>query len=158
MNNDWEKFQEGYKNASDEVKKLIDSNQIVICVSEFCDRNSLSQDLKKKIILMYVDKLLKLVSDNDFDKYVIEVSGLSHDKISNELILINSCVANSKESIPANTTEESILSEIAETEAALKTIPPLRTMANDGKQIGYESVEENTYTSHQSAILNESKR
>jgi hypothetical protein len=53
--------------------------------------------------------------------------------------------------------EESISSEIAETEAALEKVSPIRTMAGDSKQVGYSSTEEPTYTSIQSAIINEAK-
>lgn len=55
------------------------------------------------------------------------------------------------------TEEESINAEIAETEADLEKISPIRTMAGDSKQIGYSSTTEPTYTSIQSAIINEPK-
>ncbi len=53
---------------------------------------------------------------------------------------------------------ETILSEIEETEAAMRAIniPPIhsiRTMAGDGKIVGYENTQESTYSSDQSNLL-----
>ncbi len=54
-------------------------------------------------------------------------------------------------------TKTEMAKEIAETEAALEKISPIRTMSGDNKQIGYASLYEPTYTSTQSAIINETK-
>jgi hypothetical protein len=50
-----------------------------------------------------------------------------------------------------------IASEIAALEKTPEVVSSIRTMNSDSKQIGYSSVEENTYTSTQNALINESK-
>jgi hypothetical protein len=52
---------------------------------------------------------------------------------------------------------DDITNDLAEIEQSLHQINPVRTMAGDGKQIGYSSTTEDIYTSTQSAIINESK-
>lgn len=97
--------------------------------------------LRNETVLDILDDLARILIKDEPLKY---------------LLLIDKALAGGNSQIQ-QTNEKNIMSEIAETEAALETIAPLRTMATDGKQIGYASTEETTYTSHQSAILNEGK-
>lgn len=53
--------------------------------------------------------------------------------------------------------EEAIESEITEVEESIQKLNPIRTMGSDSRQVGYSSNEETTYTSTQSALMNESK-
>jgi len=63
------------------------------------------------------------------------------------------------EETPARVTPPSlsIQEDLAEIEKSLHQINPVRTMASDGKQIGYSSTTEDTYTSSQSNIIDENK-
>jgi hypothetical protein len=58
---------------------------------------------------------------------------------------------------PVPAPASSIQEDLAEIEKSLHQLSPVRTMASDGKQIGYSSTIEDTHTSTQSALINETK-
>lgn len=160
MINDWEKFQEGYTQAEDSVKLIVDSNLIPTTVSDMCSRNKLSKELRNKIVTAYAYKVLGLISNPELHSYVSEITTLDKNKISEELSLLDSTIKKSND-------EGSRLNlEIKEADVKLDELPtppptphlsPIRTMDSDSKQVGYSSNEEATYTSAQSALINESK-
>jgi hypothetical protein len=137
--------------------------------SEAHNLNSRLSSVFENGVMLY---LLFFISKNEFANFISIECGINKDAsimLSNAVYLalpseikaiynqISEATFRQENSDPTN-----ILFEISETEAQLKNIhegslSPFRTMDSDSKQVGYSSNEETTYTSTQSAIINESK-
>ncbi len=147
MTLDWAKFHAAYSKASDSIRSLIDSEALPKCAADICLKYNLSEELKKELVVCALAKLLAIETDE------IIIANLEKEGISNEdsysiLIEIEQCIIeNTSQKLEAN----EVYDEISQVEASLSSLPTIRTMASDS------TLPENTYSSVQSAILNEGK-
>jgi hypothetical protein len=154
MDNTFSQFLAAYSTATPEMKQLIDSEEIGIFVDTLLIGET-TTNIKPKLLVIITNRLLAIT-----DETVIKSQVLDLNLKDPEVLTKIQAFINSKKTFTSSSslTPSEITSEIAETEAALSRISAIRTMARDGQQVGYaNAAPEATYTSHQSAILNEGK-
>ncbi|KKT80552.1 MAG: hypothetical protein UW75_C0003G0012 [Parcubacteria group bacterium GW2011_GWF2_44_8] len=164
MNNFWIKYHDSfsteYQAAPDTVKLYIDSEQIMKAVDALYVQYVLPPDLRKNFSNAYIYLALGSIQDGEIVNLLVEL-GVDPDtaKLCIAQIVSDVRTATLPEELVTSTPlpQSSIEEDLAEIEKSLHQINPVRTMASDGKQIGYSSTTEDTYTSTQSAIINESK-
>ena len=148
MSDTFTRFQEAYQAADQATKDLIDSEQIGLFADEIVTTTEDGKQ-KRQIIVILSNRILDIITDSEM------VDGLEQLGIGAESISKAKAFVDQKDTVVAPIS--SIEEDLAEIEKSLHQINPVRTMASDGKQIGYSSTTEDTYTSTQSAIINESK-
>lgn len=153
MNRKLDLFIEAYSQANQSIKDLIDSEKI----GQFAETIQTNQgDFKQKreLIVVISNRILSLISDSEMVDE-LEGVGVTTDKIAQTKAFIEKAL---KDSVETEITEiPTTPNPVNETAAEKIIINPLRTMASDGKEVGYQSTEEPVYTSVQNAIINESK-
>lgn len=118
----------------------------------------------------FVMYLLFFMNIEEFTKYINTECGLPESEASllaagmhnalpeqvQSLVVNTQFEIDTTESAPATEGSDatsSLAEDLAEIEKSLHQISPVRTMASDGKQIGYSSTTEDTYSSSQSNII-----
>lgn len=149
MKKDFQQFIASYSSASDEIKALIDSDKIGLFADKIVTEQEGTQ--KRDIIVSISNRILNITSDSEL------VDDLEQLGISSESIAKAKAFVEQKPEIKEDTPTTSIAEDLAEIEKSLHQISPVRTMASDGKQIGYSSTTEDTYSSSQSNIIDENK-
>jgi DNA-directed RNA polymerase beta subunit len=148
---DWTKFQQKYSQASDSIKFLIDSEAFPTCASEICLNNDIDTSKKRNVVLVFLNRALNLETEENILTLLQQDFNVTKEKSREIIEQIDNCIIEHT----TNTLEtRDILCDISEAEAALETISPIRTMSGDSIVV---TPKEETYTSMQSAILNEGK-
>jgi len=157
MNDSFSKFLAAYSDAPQNIKDLIDSEEIGIFVDTLLTNNT-PVPPKQKLLVILSNRVLDLLPDSQMISQLEEIGLSQPEKIAQikNFISLKTAAVTTDNSI-LESTKTDVANEIAETEAAMEKISPIRTMAGDSKQIGYSSTTEPTYTSTQSAIINETK-
>jgi hypothetical protein len=153
MNNNFEEFLNAYIEAPQNIKGVIDSDVINTFIDEVL-LNSKYLELKSEIIQITSRKILNLRTDEEVLKSLLEIGidAASAQVFFTKISDFSKTVVDQK--IISNNTPD-IVEEIAETEAALNSINPIRTMATDSGQP--LPTTDTIYSSMQSAILREGK-
>ena len=149
MNDTFTNFLEAYTKAPQNVKDLIDSEEIGLFIDTLLSDTPVVVP-KQKLMVIISNRVLDLMPDSQMIEQLENIGLVEPEKIAQIKNFVNTKVSVGS--------AENISSEIAETEAALGAIniPPIhsiRTMAGDGKVVGYQSTQENTYSSDQSNLL-----
>ena len=148
MNERFSKFLNAYQTASQPIKDVIDSEKIGL----FIDTILTDAAAKPKLTITISDRILGIISDSEMVSALEKIPGIQTDATIKIMSFIN------------EVTVSDIKTSISEVEETLQNLPSIHTMATDSKQIGYGSTPANppippttetTYTSMQSAILNE---
>lgn len=167
MNKKIIEFSIAYSKATQETRDLIDSPTIgdfVVTLDKMSLKHS-SYDL----IAEFANYALGISTVEEIELALLPL-GYSNIEAQQIISSVNTLFSLKKTIPTSNITPETVgyevANEIAETEAALEfadteaeleKISPIRTMVGDSKQVGYSSTTEPTYTSIQSAIINEKK-
>lgn len=149
MDSQFEKFIEIYNNSSPELKNFIDSDTIGLFVEKLISGKSYLK-LKQKLIVLVTNRLLDIISEEELLASLIKI-GIASTDTETLFSEIKNFIDNTANGIGVSTVIKPIEEEIAETEAVLDTINPIRTMASDSGQV---NTEEKVHASTQSAILN----
>jgi hypothetical protein len=143
MNNTFSQFLAAYNQASQNIKNVIDSEEIGL----FVDTLAVDPSLKSKFLVIISNRILDLIPDSELISQLEQIGFAEPEKIAQ--------IKNFVTLKTTTTTANTISSEIAEAEAVLETLSPIRTMAGDSRHTPAPA--ESTYTSMQSAILGEGK-
>lgn len=148
MNDTFSTFLAAYTNAPQNIKNLIDSEEIGLFVDTLLT-DSTTVLPKQKLLVILSNRILDLIPDSVMFSQLEEVGLSELEKIARikNFVTLKMTAAD----------DTNISFEITETEATPQSLSPIRTMTGDNKQIGYASLTEPTYTSIQSAIINENK-
>lgn len=112
---DWEKFQAGYQNASPEVKALIDSGKISLCVDKtVSDR----YEPFKKDIRLYVSYRLLGIADAGALLKHLTGAGIPEDSAKEVLDLAEQCVKEIKESPTVSSSNTNVRTMQSDMQAA----------------------------------------
>ena len=154
MDNKYQQFIEAYNNANLELKEFIDSEAIGLFIESKIQGTTYAT-LKRKLIVLTANKIFNLISDDELSTSLIKIGIQGEDSrtMYNEIKSFVEKVISEIDS--SNIFEESIIETKPETPP--NTINNIRTMASDGKQVGYENSGDTIYSSSQSAILEEGK-
>lgn len=162
---DWDTYQAAYQAADQKTKDTLHSSLIPECVADAVQKYELDSAHKKTLVGLFSEKVLGIVTDSALIEQMRAAGIPSATVICND---ISQCLNTKKPSVldtslaaedasaatpnPGATqvTNNSLASDIAETEAALNAIPRIRTMGQDA--------EETTHTSSQSDLLDKSNR
>lgn len=148
-------FLAAYTKASQNIKSLIDSEEIGLFVDTLLTESDAALP-KPKLLVIISNRVLDLIPDSLMISQLEEVGLSQPDKIAQ---IKNFVITKTGTSNTLN-----IKSEIAEAEATMETIstisasvpkPPvnsIRTMASDS-QVGYHSTEEKVHQSDQSHLF-----
>jgi len=150
-------YHEKYLGATREIKLLIDSSTIPECTQKAINAGLLLQK-QKKIVTKSIAELRLGMFGNDILLNTLREAGVSNP----DLVFshINTCIHNTPthyDSLEISKNEFELLSaevistDIAETEATLKKLSPMRTMAGDMHTL--QGDHEPTYHSSQDNIL-----
>ncbi len=147
MKDTFSDFLAAYAKAPQNIKDLIDSEKIGLFADSLLAKSAAIIP-KNKVLVILSNRVLDLIPDSLMIAQFEEIGLAQPEKIADikNFVILNTA------------TTRNIASEIAETEAALGeiNIPPIhsiRTMASDGKMVGYQSTQESTYSSDQSNLL-----
>jgi hypothetical protein len=146
MDNKFEEFLEAYRKASPELKAVVDSDKIGLFVDDLL-KNTNYVNLKSKLMILTTNKFLGVIKDKDLVD-ALESLGVDEQTTQSMVVKIWSFIGTIT---VKNSDSQDITQDIAEAEAALQALEPIRTMTSDS----HTPHQENTYTSTQSAILNE---
>lgn len=144
MNKKLPEFIAAYSNASQELKDLIDSSIIGDYISSL-DKIP-SGYRTADLIAESANYILGISTAEEIEVMLLP---LGYTTIEAGQIIIK------LKNLSSSTTQTA--NPIVQLQPEPGTTPSIRTMASDSKQIGYSSVEEPTYTTMQSAIINERK-
>lgn len=149
MDSQFEKFIESYNSSSAELKDFIDSDAIGLIVEKLISGKGYL-NLKQKLIVLVTNRLLNIISEKELLADLIKI-GIASTDTETLFSEIKNFINNTAKGMGVSTVIKPIEEEIADTEAVLDTINPIRTMASDSGQV---NPEEKVHTSTQSAILN----
>lgn len=148
-------FHEAYYLASEEDKDVIDSEMIGSFVT---DKMPITDSPSKTFFIILIScRFLEVIDDESLRQSLIERSTPGIDIVLEKISTFINDLKTAKAGSDPDVTEVDIKSEITEVEENLQKLNPIRTMGSDSRQVGYNSNEETTYTSTQSALMNESK-
>ena len=176
----WDTYQAAYQAADQKTKDTLHSSLIPECVAEAVRKYELDATHQKTLVGLFSEKVLGLVTNDELVAQMrtagIPAAAVINNEISQCLstqkatVLDTSLVAEktpTDEAVdtpikltaippaqPSETIQESdnsLESDIAETEAALNAIPKIRTMVQDAQ-------ESTTHTSSQSELLDKNNR
>lgn len=157
-------------------REFILSGEVGAIVEPFIKHHNLDEDKEVMLENGFVLYLIFLFTFDNFVNFLKteldftekEASLLAHglklalpkpigEYLDNQSLILFAEIEEEEETptIIENETKEAVVTPSAP--ASKPIINPLRTMATDGKGVGYESVEEPVYTSVQNAIINESR-
>jgi len=144
-----------------------------VTTDTFSEYHKLDGDRKLSLENGFALYLLFFLTVDDFIEFIVAECGINkaaagalvsamHTALPQEIMDIHdqiSTLAFEEEPAldPVPAPVSSIQEDLAEIEKSLHQLSPVRTMASDGKQIGYSSTTEDTYTSTQSTLINKSK-
>ncbi len=151
MNRKLDLFIEAYSQANQSIKDFIDSEKVGL-FTETIQANPGDFKQKREIMIVISNRILGLLSDLEMVDE-LEKTGVTSDKIAQTKAFIEDALEGGEGEVTA----VPIIKAFNETTTVKPIINPLRTMATDGKEVGYQSTEEPVYTSVQNAIINESK-
>ena len=137
MNEQFSKFLSAYQIAPQPIKDLIDSEKIGL----FIDTILTDATAKPKLLVIISNHILGITKDSEMVSALETIPEINLDIISKIKKFIT------------DTTGTDVEASISEIEKMVETLPSIRTMATDGKVVGYHSVEETTHTSDQSNLL-----
>lgn len=144
-------------------KHLYASPEIGSTLMGLASRFGITQELYKDFVTIFGDTVLGFYPITALAQNLKgspSLSSLVTDELVAELQKLLRPIVETSTSIepkPTPTPTSSIEEDLAEIEKSLHQISPVRTMASDGKQIGYSSTKEDTYSSSQSNIIDENK-
>lgn len=148
MENTYEKFVEAYRNASDHIKTIIDSEEIGLFVENLETPSAKLQ--RRELIVIISNTILGVFSQSEFNEKLNNALALEDEVIKKVFDFTNqkmSSLGGGASEIP------SAVNSDTQTEPALQ---PVRTMSTDRAAAPIPQPEV-IYSSVQSAILNESK-
>lgn len=144
-------------------KNLYASPEAGSALREIATRFSIPEETYRDFVTVFGDIVLGFYSPTALEKNLRDnpnLSALVSLPLVSELqkllkpLLETGVVVQAAESVGP----ERVATEVTNSTTAPETVSPLRTMATDGAQVGYQSADEPVYTSVQSALLNESKQ
>lgn len=145
MDSKFEEFLEAYRKASPELKAVVDSDKIGLFIDDLL-KNTNYLKLKSKLMILTTNKLLGVIKDKDlFD--ALQTLGVDEQTTQSIAVKIWSFIGTTD---IKNSDSQDITQDIAEAEATLNAIEPIRTTSTITP-----IDQDKTYTSTQSAILNE---
>ncbi len=145
MDSKFEEFLEAYRKASPELKAVVDSDKIGLFIDDLL-KNTNYLKLKSKLMILTTNKLLGVIKDKDlFD--ALQTLGVDEQTTQSIAVKIWSFIGTTD---IKNSDSQDITQDIAEAEAVLNAIEPIRTTPTITP-----IDQDKTYTSTQSAILNE---
>ena len=170
---DWNTYQTAYQAADQQTKDTLHSSLIPECVDDAVKKYELDTSHKKVLIGLFSEQVLGIVTDSELIKQMKTAGIPLATVISGD---VTQCLTTKKPSVldtslapedtpsdaatdtPALTAPQakpeptsSLESDIAETEAALNSIPKIRTMVQDAQ-------ESTTHTSSQAELLDKNNR
>jgi hypothetical protein len=150
MTNTFSEFIAAYQKATPQIKALIDGEEIGLFVETLLKPEG-PANLKSKLIVLISNTILGVTNINNLSA---NLQTLGHNDAATAL-QINQFIS-SKLGTPLKTTPSATTLTETKPEDPLNN---LRTMDKDNPQVGYHSnPEELTYTTMQSAILNEGNK
>jgi len=141
----WEQYQAAYQKADQKTKDLIHSSLIPECVQKVIELKQLEASQKKLLVKITSDHILELLSNDEMVAEIRNIGVPDAESVSAEImsctttmkptVLDTSLIIDeSTNTIQVNTNikaEHQLASEIAEAEATMQTIQPIRTMSHD---------------------------
>ena len=167
---DWNEYQDALKKTDEQTRKKIRSSLISDCVAAAVTKYELDASHTKILVRIYVDVLLDLVTPETAIEQIRSaaipaaaevhaeiwecIQTIQPEFIDSSQQITNQHAGNASE-IPTPETSQmrdnSLKSDIAETEAALNAIPKIRTMVQDAQESAI-------HTSSQSELLDTNSR
>jgi hypothetical protein len=150
----WETFQTTYRSASPEIKAVIDSELIPICVHNLEKNQQIDRSHYRDVVKLYSLFILNAIDENTMVEEMKKI-GIPDSRV----VFYNLQICREKTPLTFASYDEptdepvDLSADIAEAEAVLNTTQPIRTMANDMQT--NKTHPENIYSSTQNAILNE---
>lgn len=176
---DWNTYQAAYQAADQETKDTLHSSLIPECVAEAVKKYELDASHQKTLVRLFSGKVLELTTDDELVEQMRTAGIPAAAVISQDILQCLSTQkptildTSLEEETPSEKTtdtptelpdtpvipvveakpssNDSLESDIAETEAALNAIPKIRTMVQDVE-------ESTTHTSSQSELLDKDDR
>jgi hypothetical protein len=160
---DWNTYQTAYQAADQETKDRLHSSLIPECVADGATKHQLDSSQTKILIGLFSEKVLGLLTDEQLTEQLQKAGIPAAASVNSD---ISQCLDTKKpavldtslESEEATQTpdtpaaqQNSLETEIAETEAAFNAIPKIRTMVQDAQ-------ESTTHTSSQAELLDKKHR
>ncbi len=161
MPDSFSQFLEAYSKSNQDIKNIIDSDSIGV-FAESIQTDKTNSKQKRQIIVSISNRILDIYNDTSLVD-TLDKAGINPENIEKAKAFVEDLLSSKKQPTvatinPVQTIE--VTPAVAQADNAIEIKPiinPLRTMATDGKQVGYQSTEEPVYSSVQTAIINESK-
>jgi hypothetical protein len=137
----WELFQKAYLAADEKTKALIDSDALAGAINTLVSEGLVSETQYTVLLRTYPLVILGVYSGEQF------VSELTQHNIQNSTTILQRLqLTVTLDATQNTTTDNSLATDILETEATLKAVPPVRTMAGDMAAQGNTPASNPTYT------------
>jgi hypothetical protein len=150
MPTNFEKFIAAYQIADPRIKQIIDSEEIGLFVSNLTGIG----EYKSSLIILISNVVLGTVPKTELTQF-LSLVGISDAEKQAEILSFVNKLTEPTQFSPRLYSETPNVPSASET--ATTPIPQLRTMAGDGKQIGYQSLAETTYTSTQDSLMDKTE-
>ena len=129
---EWNIFYNAYSKASIEKKHLIDCGVIGDCVEQICTDNTLLSSIQAHIVIVISHLILGTIS---LEQAEIELKKKNVPEALTLIQQLTTCItsagSNTHIELKEEEDDDSLASEIAEAEAAIQTMQPIRTMSHD---------------------------
>ena len=150
----WEQYQTAYQAADDSTKALVDGEKIPQCVQTTVNSHQLDASHQRLLIQLCTYRALGVTSTESLQTNMKAAGVPNAEVVITELLTCIGIQAVSSIPKPEIVTEkktDELNAEIKEAEAALESIPKIRTMAQDMR--GTQTVDETVHTSSQEELL-----
>lgn len=152
----WETYQSAYQNATPELRELLDSEKIPVCVKNSLENRKLLALRKVSV----VEVSAYIIGIQTIDETVKNLTQAGIPDALQFLAEVQTCIKQPPAS-PATVPrpiQQNLTSEISATEHDLASLQTVRTMSHDmelaqGHPVMQAPVTETTYTSNQADIL-----
>jgi hypothetical protein len=161
----WEQYQKAYQAADEETKSLIHSSIIPESVDKMIKEHNLESNQKKLIILELSNQILGITTEIELVENVRKI-GVPNARVAvNETLsfiqnkkpkitdtsLVDDSTSTNK--IDIKKSDDNLANEIAEAEAAIESMQPIRTMSHDMEVQRGTPADEPTHTGASQADL-----
>ncbi|MEM9336740.1 MAG: hypothetical protein AAGA35_02720 [Patescibacteria group bacterium] len=158
-----QQLKQRYQELPSSIQSVIDNNELRTIVNEVAQAESLDEETAIAIENEVALVMLLLTPADELASNLVEHVELEPDVAESVVIAMNATVLaqvteeleleNKKQ--PASQEQSELQSEITETEAAIETLPTIRTMESDQAAAQWETGEDNTpvHTSSQEHIF-----
>lgn len=148
MKHNWEQFHAAYAAATPHTQTLVDSEFMALCVDVLYGQLNLDPDFRSSIMVVGANLLLGINTPREAELLLAEFI-LDHATVTSIVTALNTYIESAQaENTQPEATTQDFTADIAAAEAALGTLPPIRTMQSDH--------DGPTYSSTQAALLQES--